>query len=65
MKLWCYAKANVMVEHRFTDDVAICEANTLEDAYIKFSKMYSEKLLRGNITEVKFNSDGIFIATDY
>ena len=23
-KLYCYAKANQMVDHRFTDDVAIC-----------------------------------------
>lgn len=65
MKLWCYSKPKTMTGHKFTDDVAICEAKTLDDAINKFSKMYDKKIVERNVKEVFFNNYGIFVATDY
>lgn len=64
MKLWCYSKPKTMTGH-FTDDVAICEAKTLDEAISKFSTMYDKKIVEGNVKEVIFNNYGIFVATDY
>ena len=65
MKLWCYSKANIMKNHNFSDDVAICEADTIEEAIGKFQKMYSDENLIENIKEVEYNCFGVFVATDY
>ena len=64
-KLYCYSKPNVMEGHRYSDDVAICYADSLKDAMSKFLRCYDLSLLAGNVKEVKFNDFGIFIATDY
>ena len=71
-KLFCYSKPNVMDGylqngdcHSYTDDVALCYATDLDNAIEIFSKMYSKELLDGNVREVKFNIDRVFIATDY
>lgn len=63
--LFCYSKANVMHGHKYSDDVAICEAKTKEEAIKKFSQIYSLELLVGNVKPVEYNSLGIFIATEY
>ena len=72
MKLFVYAKPNTMDGylqngdcHKFTDDVALCYANTLEEAVEIFSKLYYRKSLKGNVKEVSFNSYGICVCTDY
>lgn len=40
MFLWCFAKAGQMVDHRFTDDVAIVFAITKDGAIRKFQNLY-------------------------
>lgn len=71
-KLFCYSAPNMMDGymknqhgHRYTDDVAVCYANSLDEAIEKFSKLYSRDILVGNVSEVKFNSYGICVCTDY
>ena len=64
-KLYCYSKPNVMEGHKYSDDVAICYANSIEESIHIFSKLYDFSLLTGNVKEVKFNDFGIYIATDY
>lgn len=63
--LFCYSKANAMQGHKYSDDVAICEAKTTEEAIKKFSQLYSLELLKDNVKQVEYNSLGIFIATEY
>jgi hypothetical protein len=64
-KLYCYAKANQMVDHRFTDDVAICWAKNKEEAYNKFRLAYALATL-DDIFEPNYSlCDKIAILTDY
>lgn len=72
MKLFVYAKPNTMdgylqngAGHSFTDDVALCYANSLEEAVEIFCKLYDKELVKGNVEEAWFNSYGICICTDY
>ena len=71
-KLFCYSKPNVMDGylqngdcHNYTDDVAICYAEDINEANKIFEQLYDKGLLEGNIREVTFNNYGVFIATDY
>lgn len=71
-KLYCYSKPNTMDGylqnddcHRYTDDVALCYAENIEQATEIFSRLYDKSLLENNVREVKFNNYGVFIATDY
>ena len=64
-KLFCYAKANTMIGHKFNDDVAFCRASDLEEAIKIFEKYYSKDILNGNVSEVDFDSNGVYIATAY
>lgn len=64
-KLYCYSKPNVMTEHEYSDDVALCYASNVDGAIDKFKELYDASLLDGNVREVSFNSYGIFIATNY
>ena len=70
--LYCYSKPNTMDGylqngdcHRYTDDVALCYADNIEQAIDIFSRLYDKSLLENNVREVEFNNYGIFIATDY
>lgn len=70
--LYCYSKPNTMDGylqnddcHKYTDDVALCYADNIEQAIDIFSKLYDKSLLENNVREVKFNNYGVFIATDY
>lgn len=63
-KLFVYASANAMKEHRFTDDVAITYAKDIDEAVLKFSRLYDDIQI-GEIDEVYFNDYGIAILTDY
>lgn len=72
MKLYVYAKPNTMDGylqngecHNFTDDVALCYANSLADAVKIFEKLYSTEALVNNVQEARFNDYGICICTDY
>ena len=72
MKLFIYAKPNTMDGylqngecHKFTDDVALCYANSLKEAIKIFSELYSQETLENNVQEAHFNSFGICICTDY
>ena len=38
---WVYRKANQMIDHAFTDDVALCKAQSIEEAYKKFKGIYA------------------------
>lgn len=51
--------------HRFTDDVALCYANSLGEAVEIFCKLYDKELVIDNVKEAKFNSYGICICTDF
>ena len=71
-KLYCYSKSNTMDGylqngdcHRYTDDVALCYADNIEQAIDIFSRLYDKLLLENNVREVEFNNYSIFIATDY
>lgn len=64
MAIYCYAKANQMVEHSFSDDVAICYAFNKKSALKKFKKYYF-KAIPENIFKVKFYHKKIAILTDY
>lgn len=65
-KLYYYAKANQMVDHRFNDDVAICWAKTSKQAWTKFRYLY-KNCMPEDILEVKNYIPGIGVAilTDY
>jgi len=71
MKLYVYAKPNTMDGylqnggHNFTDDVALCYANSLEEAIETFCKLYDRKLIEENVKEAWFNRYGICICTDF
>lgn len=43
-KLYCYSKLNVMEGHKYSDDVAICYADSLKDAMSKFNRLYDLSL---------------------
>lgn len=51
--------------HSYTDDVALCYADSLNDAVEIFSKLYDKELIKGHIKEARFDSYGICICTDY
>lgn len=63
-KLYVYAKPDQMEEHRFSDDVAITYADSKEDAFNKFRRLYQNVAIN-DIKEVEFNLFGVAILTDY
>jgi len=72
MKLFVYSRPNTMDGylqngdcHRYTDDVALCYAETLEGAVSIFTKLYDQELIEGHVKEAAFNSYGICICTDF
>lgn len=72
MKLFVYARPNTMDGylqnddcHNFTDDVALCYANSLEEAVGIFSRLYDKELVKDHVEEAWFNNYGICICTDF
>ena len=63
-KLFVYAKANQMEEHKFTDDVALCYADSKGQALEIFLRLYGNATIN-DIKEPYFNDHGIAILTDY
>ena len=62
--LFVYKKPKVMVDHNFTDDVAITYAATKKEAIEKFKEFYSD-VNNENVSEPYFNYGGVAILTDY
>ena len=63
-KLFVYAKPNQMVNHKFSDDVAITYAENKAEAITKFSTLYSF-IAEEDVNEVCYNSKGVAILTSY
>lgn len=62
--LWCYAKADQMVDHKFNDDVAMCYALTRRGAWKKIFPFYGNATI-DDIHRTYFCSGKIAILTDY
>ena len=63
MSIYCYAKADQMVEHRFTDDVALVRAFTKRQAIEKFRGYYTSAS-KDDVFKVKLRKK-VYILTDY
>lgn len=66
MAIYAFTRPGQMVDHNFTDDVAICEAKSHKEAKEKFSTLYAE-IKDEEVWEVKSPSlqAGVVILTDY
>ena len=63
--LYCFARPNQMVGHRFTDDVAIVRAINKKVAIKKLSRLYAD-ITEDEIQKVSMKSCGkVAILTDY
>ena len=64
-KIYAFTYANGLGEgHRYTDDVAICKAKSLDEAIAKFSALYSNAN-KNTVKECITNSSGVCNSTDY
>lgn len=63
-KLFAYAKADQMIEHRFTDDVALVAAENKQKAFKLFSEYYGNVTL-DDIDELVIVPEEVNILTDY
>ena len=65
--IYCFAKANQMVGHRFTDDVAICIAISKKKAIEKFGKPYANVREKDvfKVSLIKLIKGSVEILTDY
>lgn len=65
MFVYYFARANTMVGHNFTDDVAICKAWSKKSAIKKFSEAYAD-VKRNEVKRVKWlKKPKVKILTDY
>lgn len=62
--LYAYARANQMVGHSFTDDVAICKASSKSEALRILKRLYG-RADEDTVHEVKWCDDKVCILTDY
>ena len=62
--LYAYARANQMVGHSFTDDVAVCMARSKREAVEMFRLLYGDAT-RANVKRVRFLPLGVCVLTDY
>ena len=65
--LYAFSCPNAMVDHNYTDDVALCWADSKEEAIKKFSSIYAIEWLtseNARIRKVEY-SDRVVILTDY
>lgn len=63
MRMFAFARANQMLEHKFTDDVALTRAWTRKGAIKKFNRYYSD--VQKDEVEVVRVVSGVEILTDY
>ena len=63
---YVYAKADQMKEHKFNDDVALCQASSPSEALKKFSNLYGNCTPK-DIWKLDPNAGykGVIILTDY
>lgn len=65
VKIYCYAKADQMECHKFSDDVAICTAKDKKTAVRKFKRYYAE-VDKSDVFLIKLDDNNDFaILTDY
>ena len=62
--IYCYAKANQMNKHNFSDDVAVVKAISKRSAQKKFSYLY-DNVKTSEIKRIKINYKQVTILTDY
>ncbi len=65
--IYCFARADQMVGHDFTDDVAICIAISKKKAIEKFSKFYANVREKDvfKVSFIKLIKGRVEILTDY
>lgn len=63
-RIFYYARANQMVGHDFTDDVAICKASSKSEALCILKRLYGWAD-EDTVHEVKWGDDKVCILTDY
>lgn len=65
--IYCFARADQMVGHKFADDVAICIAVSKKKAIEKFNKPYANVLEKEvfRISLIKLIKGRVEILTDY
>lgn len=65
--IWRFARANQMIGHNFTDDVAITFALTKRKALKNFSRLYADvnESEVYNVTKQLFLYDRVSVLTDY
>ena len=62
--IYVYAKANQMIEHDFTDDVAIVKAKSKRKAMKYFSKYYDD-VKESHVSKIELKNKHVKILTDY
>lgn len=62
--IYCFARPDQMIGHKFTDDVAICKAISKKRAIKKFSKLYKD-VSEKEVFRVAFGKNLPTILTDY
>ena len=62
--IYCFARPDQMIGHKFTDDVAICKAISKKRAIKKFSKLYKD-ISEKEVFRVAFGKNLPTILTDY
>lgn len=62
--IYCYAKANQMKRHNFTDDVAVVKAISKRSALKKFGYLYDD-IDNKDVKRIKINTKKVTILTDY
>lgn len=65
--IWSFSRADQMIGHKFTDDVAITFALTKKRAIKKFSQWYAEVNPKEVTCQLKklLKFDGVAVLTDY
>lgn len=64
---YVFRRANQMVGHKFTDDVAVCKAISKSQAIKQFSKYYSDVKVEevDRLKPKKYSAGSVIILTDY
>ncbi len=64
--VYYFARADQMLGHRFTDDVAVCRAFTKKQAIKRFSNLYAE-VAESEVKRVRWHyyKSKVVILTDY
>lgn len=63
MRMFAFTRANQMLEHKFTDDVALTRAWTRKGAIKKFNRYY-DNVQKDEVKVVRV-VNGVEILTDY